>query len=280
MVGQVAGELDTLARQGASGALAITGDPGGTIYLQEGYLTFAESAAVADLGSRLVNSRRLGVDQWRQAQRDSQPDGCAGEALLSRGLIDLVEWQTLLRAAALDALLALALQLTADPPVASTCFTEQQAPCVRSAPPMDAWSAWAYAGAEAGRLAGQAIGPETRPQLAGPGRNQLMSGRQAPVVLAQIDGRATLQELAWRNGLALYGVMDWVARMIQVGVCTVAGSPERARHRAAAHEGGPLLAGRPDRGRTTSAPGLAVSRWVPPDQRVMRRVLAGLRRLD
>ena len=280
MTGQVAGELDTLARQGASGALQITGDPGGTIYLQEGYLAFAESAAVADLGSRLVNSRRLGADQWCQAQRDSQPDGCAGDALLSRGLIDQVEWHTLLRAAALDALLALALQLTADPSVAGTCFTEQQAPCVRSAPPMDARSAWAYARAEAERLAGQAIGPETRPQLADPGRDQLMSGGQAPVVLAQIDGRATLQELAWRNGLALYGVMDWVARMIHVGVCTVAGSPERARHRAAAHEPGPLLVSRPDRGRTTSAPDPPVSRWVPPDQRVMRRVLAGLRRLD
>jgi hypothetical protein len=84
MVGQMAGELDTLARQGASGAPAITGDRGGTIYLQEGCLAFAESAAVADLGSRLVNSRRLGVDQWSQAQRDSQPDGCAGEALAGR----------------------------------------------------------------------------------------------------------------------------------------------------------------------------------------------------
>jgi hypothetical protein len=144
---------------------------------------------------------------------------------------------------------------------------------------MDARSAWAYARAEAWRLAGQAIGPETRPQLADPGREQLMSGRSAPVVLGQLDGRATLRELAWRNGLALSGVMDWAARMIQDGVCTVAGTPERARHRAA-HERGPLLAARPAGGLTASAPDLGVSRWVPPDQRVMRRVLAGLRRLD
>jgi hypothetical protein len=253
--GQVAGELDTLARQGASGALQVGGDPGGTIYLKEGFLAFAESAAVADLGSRLVNSRRVGADQWSQAQRDSQPDGCAGEALLSRGLIEPVEWQTLLRAAALDALLALAIQLAADPPATGTRFTADQAPCVSSAPAMDAPSAWAYARAEAGRLAGQAIRPETRPQLAGPGRDQLTSGRPASVVLGQIDGRATLQELAWRNGLALYGVMDWVARMIQDGVCTIVRPP-------------------------STTPQAAVRPWMPPDPRVMRRVLAGLRRLD
>lgn len=253
--GQIAGRLDTLAQQGASGALQVGGDPGGTIYLKEGYLAFAESAAVADLGTRLVNSRRVGVDQWSQAQQDSQPDGCVGEALLSRGLIELVEWQTLVRAAALDALLALAIGLAADPAAPGISFTGEQAPCVTSAPTMDAASAWAYARAEAGRLTGQAIGPETRPQLAGPGRDQLTSGRQAPVVLGQIDGRATLQELAWRNGLALYGVMDWVARMIQEGVCTVARTPAKT-------------------------PGGTVRPWVPPDPQIMRRVLAGLRRLD
>lgn len=252
--GQVAGELDTLAREGASGALQVSGDPGGTIYLKEGYLAFAESAAVADLGSRLVNSRRVGVAEWSQAQRDSQPDGCVGEALLSRGLIELVEWQTLLRAAALDALLTLAIQLAADPAGAGTCFTAEQGPWVSSAPTLDATSAWAYARAEAGRLAGQAIMPGTRPRLASPGRDQLTSGRPVSAVLGQIDGRATLQELAWRNGLALYGVMDWVARMIQDGLCTIARPP--------------------------SARSAVLRPWVPPDPQMMRRVLAGLRRLD
>ena len=73
-----------LAAQGASGALEISGDPGGTSYLTEGYLTFAESAAVPDLGSRLVNSRRVLVDQWSRADQDSQPAGCAGDLPQSR----------------------------------------------------------------------------------------------------------------------------------------------------------------------------------------------------
>jgi hypothetical protein len=90
----VAAALAALAAQGASGALEISGDPGGTSYLTEGYLTFAESAAVPDLGSRLVNSRRVLVDQWSRADQDSQPDGCAGDLLIDRGLIDPREWQT------------------------------------------------------------------------------------------------------------------------------------------------------------------------------------------
>ena len=68
-----------LARRGASGALEVSGDPGGAIYLSDGCLAFAESAAVPDLGSRLVNSRRLLVDQWGRADQDSQPGGTGSQ---------------------------------------------------------------------------------------------------------------------------------------------------------------------------------------------------------
>jgi len=104
----VADELAALASRSASGALQVSGEPGGTIYLSDGCLAFAESPGVPDLGSRLVNSRRLGVDQWRQANRDGHPDACAGDLLMRRGLIDEAEWQALLQSAALDALVGLA----------------------------------------------------------------------------------------------------------------------------------------------------------------------------
>ncbi len=108
-----------------------------------GCLAFAESAVVPDLGSRLVNSRRLLVDQWSQADQDSQPHGCAGDLLLRRGLIDPDEWQALLRSAALDALVAPAIQLVTGPPAAGTSFTSRQASCAGSALRMDTGPAWA-----------------------------------------------------------------------------------------------------------------------------------------
>jgi len=63
---QVAGELAESAQRDA-GVPQISGDPGGTIYLSEGYLDFAESAAVPDLGSGVVDSRRPGAEQWSRA---------------------------------------------------------------------------------------------------------------------------------------------------------------------------------------------------------------------
>ena len=60
--GQVADRLAELALQGASGTLEFDGDPGGIIYLSTGRLAFAESAAVPDPGSPLVNSRLSGYD--------------------------------------------------------------------------------------------------------------------------------------------------------------------------------------------------------------------------
>lgn len=109
-------------------------------------------------------------------------------------------------------------------------------------------------GPKPGGWPGRPSCPDPGPGLASPGRDQLTSGRPVSAVLGQIDGRATVQELAWRNGLALYGVMDWVARMIQDGLCTIARPP--------------------------SARSAVLRPWVPPDPQMMRRVLAGLRRLD
>jgi len=298
--GRVAGELAALAAQGASGALEISGDPGGTIYLTEGYLTFAESAAVPDLGARLVNSRRVLVDQWSRAHQDSQPDGCAGDLLIDRGLIDQREWQTVLRSAALDALLSLAIQLSGDPAPTGSSFVPEQAHPAGSAVRLDARSAWAYAWQEAGRLTGHAVLPDARVRWCGPDPAGPGVGGKALAVLGQIDGQATLRDLAWRNGLALYGVMDWVARLVQDGVCTVAGPPGGDQAAAAGlpaprsippARSDPLTSPVPPAPRSASPalpPGLrhpddqdgANLRWTPPDLNLLGRVLAGLRRMD
>jgi hypothetical protein len=114
-------------------------------------------------------------------------------------------------------------------------------------------------------------------------------GRQAAAVLGQVSGHVTVRELAWRNGLALYGVMNWVARLIRDGVCVITG-------RAAADASAPAETLPPDRGQaqpvisgSLTGPGDAGTprtsevgsiRWTSPDPDMLRRVLAGLRRLD
>jgi hypothetical protein len=233
----------------------VGGDPGGIIYLSGGRLAFAESQVVPDLGSRLVNSRRLRVDQWHLAQRDSQLGGSAGDMLLRRGLLDETEWHTLVRSAALDALLALASQMIRARAAAGISFVPHQVPRDGSVLGLDIEPAWNHAWHEAVRLAGYDVAPDARLQLRG--RTRLAFGREAAEVLGQMDGRATIRELAWRNGLALFAMMDWAARLVQDGVCAIT-SPEYA---AARQQN-------------------ASVQWTQPDLSLLGRVLTKLRQLD
>ena len=208
-----------------------------------------------DLGSRLVNSRRLRVDQWHLAQRESQPDGTPGDLLLRRGLLEPVEWQALVRSAALDALLALASQLVRAQVMAGTSFVPHRAHRIGSTLGLDIGSAWEHAWQEAVRLAGYDVAPDARLRLRG--RSRLAFGREAAAVLGQMDGRATIRELAWRNGLALFAMMDWAARLVQDGVCAIT-SPEYAAVRQQN----------------------AAVQWTQPDLSLLGRVLTKLRQLD
>ena len=231
------------------------GDPGGIIYLSGGRLAFAESEIVPDLGSRLVNSRRLRVDQWHRALRDSHPGWSAGDLLLRRGLLDETEWHALVRSAALDALLALASQMIRARAAAGTSFVPYQAPRDGSVLGMAIGPAWDHAWHEAVRLAGYDVAPDARLRLRG--RTRLVFGREAATVLGQMDGRATIRELAWRNGLALFAMMDWAVRLIQDGVCAIT-SPEYAAVRQQN----------------------AAVQWTQPDLSLLGRVLTKLRQLD
>jgi hypothetical protein len=82
---------------------------------------------------------------------------------------------------------------------------------------------WAYAWQEAGRLAGQHVVPGARLKRCGPRQAWPSVGPAAGVVPDQISGRPAVRDMAWRNGLALYAVMNWVTRLIRDGVCTVDG---------------------------------------------------------
>ena len=269
----LAGELAALAQQRASGALRVRGDPGGVIYLSQGWLAFAESAVVPDLGSRLVNSRRLLPDQWRRAELDSEPGARPGDLLVRRGLLDAAEWEVVLRSATLDALLVLAVQLAAGPPAAGTSFTPGRGAGLP--PGLAAGPAWAYAKKEAGRLAGHAVVPEARPRLCGPGR--AVAGNASAAVLAQMDGRTTIRELAWRNGLALYAVMDWIAALAGDGVCAIAEPPDPAGAQVPGQGQDRLLLPRRRPGiQAPAGPG----KCTPPEPGVLGRLLAALRKLE
>jgi hypothetical protein len=160
--------------------------------------------------------------------------------------------------------------------MAGTSFVPHRAHQIGSTLGLDIGSAWEGAWQEAVRLAGYDVAPDARLRLRG--RSRLVFGREANVVLGQMDGRVTIRELAWRNGLALFAMMDWAARLVQDGVCAIT-SPEyaAARHQTAAVRHQTAAA------RHQTAPArhpTAAVQWTQPDLSLLGRVLTKLRQLD
>jgi len=256
--GEIARQLAALAASGASGAVRITGHPGGVIHLAHGHLAFAESRIVPDIGSRLVNSGQLPARHWSDLLEASEPAGCESCLLLRRGLITAAEMKELLRSVTLDALLAVAVQAAGGPP-AGLSFVPQRPHCAGSVLCLDTGSAWAYAVRAGKRLAGHEIRYQARPRLCHPGWPWPAASPGELAVVGQIDGRVTVRDLAWRNGLALHDTVEWVARLTELGLCTIAGRPGTV-HGTQQQDAQP--------------------RWATPDMDVLRQVLNGLKRLN
>ena len=259
--GEIDRQLVALARSGASGALKVTGHPGGVIYLAHGYLVFAGSRIVPDIGSRVVSSGQLPGWHWSDLLEASEPAGCEACLLLLRqGLITAAEVKNLLLSVTLDALVAMASQIGGGPP-ARISFTSQPPHCAASVLRMDTESAWAYAVRAGERLARQEVRYQARPRLCHPGRAWPAASPAETAIAGQIDGRLTVRDLAWRNGLALHDTVEWITRLIEQDLCTITASPARAAQP------------RSDRQR-------AQPQWAAPDIEVLRQVLQGLRQLN
>ena len=98
--------------------------------------------------------------------------------------------------------------------------------------------------------------------------------RQQWAIACAIDGTPSIQDLAWRCGLALYDTIECVGHLIQAGVCVPGPRPA----------GPPVLLPTavlpPDRSRpvvNADVPGGAD--FAPAQPELLRRVLDGLRRM-
>ncbi len=210
-----------LAQQRASGALEISGNPGGTVFLSGGYLCYAESPAVPDLGTRLIRSRRLSPGQWDQVIESDRAHGGVGALLVSREVVTRTELRDLLWSTALDALIALTLPGSAGPLAAGIRFWPRRSHWVGSLLRLDTASVWADAEHKADLLAEREIPAEACPRLCRLTLPGAVVNSEQWAIAWQFDGLATVRDLAWRNGLALYDTMERVGDLVQAGLCTV-----------------------------------------------------------
>ena len=269
---RIADELDALALDGASGTMRIDGDPSGTICLNGGDLTFAESSSVPDLATRLAGSQRLPDAEWRVLLKRGQSRGEIGPLLVERGVITRDDLRAVLRSAVLDAVIALTAPMTAGRFVATTRFAPRESHPAGSMLRLSIESVWAEVARRARQLARHDIPLEARPQLSDLRHHGTIVKREQWAVACKINGVATVRELAWRNGFALHDTIEWVGELVEAGLCTLltseattmtdrgvaelasdprAGRAAVARRRAA--HGPQLMVGPPPGGHTASA---------------------------
>ncbi|WP_051797826.1 DUF4388 domain-containing protein [Catenuloplanes japonicus] len=77
--------LSQLVNAGETGALYVDGDPGGVIYLTEGQVTYAESAAAPGAGELLTTSGRLSAPTWDSAVSSGKDAHRVGRLLIEQG---------------------------------------------------------------------------------------------------------------------------------------------------------------------------------------------------
>ncbi len=147
--------------------LEIAGDPGGTIYVRNGRLTFAESPAVPDLRARLLSSQRVSAQQWKQATEAGGARSSIGALLVGRGLLTRPELHALLRSMVLDTLLALTVPRVKEPVVTRARFTTGRSHWAETVLSLEVRAMLAELERKAGQLAWHNVPTGGRPRLPG-----------------------------------------------------------------------------------------------------------------
>ncbi|BCB84368.1 DUF4388 domain-containing protein [Phytohabitans suffuscus] len=83
--------LSQLSAAGETGALHVEGDPGGTVYLTDGWISYIESPASPGVGELLTTSGRLPGEVWQAAAASGDEVGplLVAQGHLTRGELEL-----------------------------------------------------------------------------------------------------------------------------------------------------------------------------------------------
>src|SRR3984957_9670151 len=119
---RVATVLAALALQNASGALRITGDPGGVIYLDAGHITFAEADWVLDLAARLRDVRDLPSAAQALLMTGDDPDRDLGALLVESKCLTKAALRAVVRSMIIDSMIVLTLPLVDETSITNTRF--------------------------------------------------------------------------------------------------------------------------------------------------------------
>ncbi|HEX6685596.1 MAG TPA: hypothetical protein VF062_22665 [Candidatus Limnocylindrales bacterium] len=95
--------LESWCAAGVSGALRVLDHPGGTVYLLDGNVEYAECTVAAGVERLLTASGRLSADVWRAAVNAGRPQNRIGAQLLETGQLSPAELEAVVLLALYDA---------------------------------------------------------------------------------------------------------------------------------------------------------------------------------
>jgi len=294
---RIAEQLDALARDHASGALRMAGDANGVIYLDSGYIVFAESSRVPSFSVRLLALPSLSGSRRALLPEEAPPDETFGDLMVERGLITRSDFQAVLRSAVVDAIIDLTVPGAGEPISVSSWFVPQERHWAASSLGLDPESLRAEIGQSAALAARRDIPVQTRPRLSDLQRPAAVVTADQWRVACNLDGGTTVRDVAWRCGMPLNDTLTRVSELVQAGLCTLDAPAEPvppARDTGTVALEPPasqrLSLPRRRRGATLIPPKAAPSDslrpsalsepFAPPSQEKLREVLEGLRRLD
>ncbi|TDC68452.1 hypothetical protein [Streptomyces hainanensis] len=207
----VSGLLRRLRDREFTGAVVVSGAPGGTIHLRAGRVTAIDTPGSPPVESLLLKSGRIDEEAWSAARATAGPSDPVGVTLVEHGLVGAVELEVVCAAAVHDAAFALALTAPGGWDVAESALPPQ----VTAGPGVEP----------------QALSQETGrrltllPRLWG-SATELVRGRvHAPAlasdplppryreILRFVNGRRTVRDLAFALGRGVFPVLLDLSRM-------------------------------------------------------------------
>jgi hypothetical protein len=225
-VGPLREALTVCAASGTSGALRITGDPGGIIHLAGGLVTAIDTAGAPGPEVLLLRSHRVTDTQWDAAFGAAEAAGHPMSAeLLTRALIGAGELEALLLTALADAMFVLANGMVeeyrAEPGTPASVLPLE--------PGTEAEGLLAEASRRIKVLASMpfpAVYRHERPAAApGAVRPGIRLGDGRGDILALADGRRTPRDLAFALGQGVYATTLQLARMHEAGLLMASSPP-------------------------------------------------------
>jgi hypothetical protein len=202
-----------------SGILEIDGNPAGSIYLDQGQITFARASWIPDLSARLLGALRLSAVSPDLISGPDRPDRDIGSVLVQRNYLSRDALQAILRSVVVDAALVLMVPTDEDAFVSDIRFAAPGAHWAGAFSSLCLDFVRAEAIKRAERMARFSLARSTPIRLCDLGAPTAMLSREQWAIACAIDGARTAQDLAWQCGLALYEAMECVGLLVQAGVC-------------------------------------------------------------